>query len=351
LADGVPLISADLSIKNMDLTYPFSQQDIGKNKHTDLAIDISIRALNNVSYFQNLNNINLQIEPGSRMRLNGSFKKSFADDDSITGLLTSQKGHLDYLGTTFTVRSARLLFSDQYHNVTPYLEFKADARVKNGNQDVMIYLEGEGLLDNDFVPRVFSSPALPRRDIVKLLGYGQLYDKIMVKTSSDEKQINLNDFSDQELNSLFLAGILTYFDETYRNVLVKPVERRIKKILRLDKLEIIPGLGENILVQGLRLTEGNTNTSFNPIATGLDNTSIVVGKYLTDFIFLEYMMNLERKDVIKLMDYNYQQHLRLEFDFKTLSFEYKYKFPLATQDSLNSPKDNSQFEIRWRTTY
>lgn len=351
LEEGKPLVSADISLRNMDLTFPFSKQGIGRRKRPDILIDLDIKARNNVTYFQNLNNINLQIASGSRIHLKGAFKKPLTDEDSIVGLLTSPKGKLDYLGTTFTVRSAKLAFSEQYDNVKPYLEFKADAKVKSGSQDIIVYLEGEGLLDNDFVPRVYSLPSMPRKDIVRLLGYGQLYDKIMVRTSGSENEIDLNDSSEQELNGLFLAGILTYFDEAYRNVLVRPVERRIKKILKLDKLEITPGLGENIIVQGLKIAEGETNARINPLATGLDNTSIVVGKYLTDFLFLEYMMNLERRDVINLMDYNYQQHLRLEFDFRTLSFEWKYKFPLSTPESITKPKDNLQFDIKWRKTF
>jgi hypothetical protein len=351
LEEGKPFVSADISLRNMDFTYPFTKQGIGKMKSPDVTLDLVIRAKNNVAYFQNLNNINLQISPGSRIHLKGSFKSPPTDEDSIEGLLTSSKGRLDYLGTTFTVRSAKLAFAKQYDNVKPYLEFKADAKVRSGSQDVIVYLEGAGLLDNDFVPRIYSLPALPRKDIVRLLGYGQLYDKIMVRTSGSENEIDLNNSSDQELNGLLLAGILTYFDEAYRNVLVRPVERRIKKILKLDKLEITPGLGENIIVQGIKIAEGETNARINPLATGLDNSSIVVGKYLTDFLFLEYMMNLERRDVVKFMDYNYQQHLRLEFDFQTLSLEWKYKFPLAAPESVTKPKDNLQFDIKWRKTF
>jgi len=349
LSDGLFLIKGSLFLKKMEFIYPFPSASLkGSDYEKGVLLDLNLTAKEDVRYYQPLNNVNVEIKPGGSLRLSGLFKRRKSGEEIVKGKVESTKGQIVYLGTVFNLRSAVLEFSEQYGPSTPNLTLLADTRVSDDKgKEIIIYLEGNGLLDENYNIKIYSSPALTPKEIVKLLGYGKLYDTILLKNKDTEKTIDLTAPTESEINSLLVAGVFTFFQNASESVLVRPVERRLKRTFGLDRLEIRPVFDYDVLYKGFFYNPQNSSI-FTPLS-GLKSTKFLIGKYLSDYLLIEYMLSFEKENENSLK-FKDEHQFRLEVNLKAVSFEWKYRPSFSFGGFYPAPA-TQELEIRWQSPF
>jgi len=347
-AEDGPLIEGIVALRNMDFTYPFLSPKSAKR--SPLSLDLTLVAQNNVSYFQNVNNILIPLDPGSRLQIQGLFNKGGRGDRRLTGNVTSSRGKIDYLGTTFKIDRVKLVFAEEYDPVSPYLEVAAETTLESSSRTYRAYLEGRGVLFKDFSINPYTVPSLTKQEIVSLLGYGRLYEKVLVDSGQGASEVDIANPTESEANTVLLAGVLTYFQEASQNALIKPLTRRIRKILNVDKLEVTTSLDDNLLRRGF--VQGKQGQSFNPFLDTFNSTQFVIGKYFTDFLFVEYMLYSRKNELWKqgMPGFDNFNQLRLELDLNGVSFEWRYR-PYLFNKANPSGRDEMEGEIKWQKTF
>jgi len=347
--EGLLSTTGIVYLKKMDFTYPFTGTFQSSSKNKPVYLDLKIYALKKVHYFQSASSIDIDIKPNSFLFLSGVFSKT-SKDHQLIGKITVEKGSIEYLGTPFDIKKGILTFSGEYAPAIPNATLYAESKIQKNDIKYTLTLEANGLLNRNLKPEIYAVPSLTKREILQILGYGQLYSSIALQGNNQTNEINLATSKEQELDKLFVAGFLTYFDQAYRKILIKPVERRIKKILNLDKVEIKSELSKNILTKG---SDGKTtDTPIIPTYTvydALNNSQIVLGKYLTDFLFIEYMLSLREENYLGVQNIIPQQQLGLQLDLKNLTFEWRYE-PVLLYDFSN-PIANNKIELKWEKPF
>ena len=347
--EGLFSTSGIIYLKKMDFTFPFTGTFQSSSKNKPVYLDLKIYTLKKVHYFQPASSIDIDIKPNSFLVLSGIFSKT-SKDHQLTGKITVEKGSIEYLGTPFDIKKGILTFSDEYDPEIPNLTLYAESKIQKNDIKYTLTLEAKGLLNSDLKPEIYAVPSLTKREILQNLGYGQLYSSIALQGNNQTNEINLETSKEQELDKLFVAGFLTYFDQAYKKILITPVERRIKKILNLDKVEIKSELSKNILTKGLDAK--TTDTPIIPTYTvydALNNSQIVLGKYLTDFLFIEYMLSLRKENYLGIENIIPQHQLGLQLDLKNLTFEWRYE-PVLLYDFSN-PVANNKLELKWEKPF
>jgi hypothetical protein len=363
LLEGRPYIQGRLFVRKADFTFPF--QGIPSARRAarpgrGAVLDLQITARDQVQYFQPMNNIQLDIKPGGSVQLSGLFGKRRTGEEVVRGRVHSDRGQMDYLGTAFQVRNVDLVFAEEYSPSVPYVKLSADSKIPVENGSLMVYLEGQGLLNEDFELHVTSTPSLTPREIVRVLGYGKLYDRVVLSSGGENQTIDLTDPTDQEMNSLLLAGVLTYFQSASESVLIRPLERRLRQAFGLDKFEVRPVFDEEMLRKGFApgsATPGSAaSAGFVPFWNSLSSTRFTVGKYFTEYLFLEYMLSFEKPMTTESIGaeasprFQDKHQFRLEVNVKALSLEWKYR-PAFTGTGQTTDPDTQEWEVRWQRPF
>jgi len=347
--EGLLSVTGIAYLKKMDFTYPFTGTFQSSPKTKPVYLDLKIQALKKVHYFKAASSIDIDIKPNSFLVLSGIFSKT-SKEHQLTGEISVDKGSIEYLGTPFNIKKGILTFSEEYDPDIPNVTLSAESKIQKNNITYTLTLEANGLLNSDLKPEIYAVPSLTKREILQMLGYGQIYSSIILQGNNETNEINLKTSKEQELDKLFVAGFLTYFDQAYKKILIKPVERRIKKILNLDKVEIKSELSKNIIEKGLdaKTTDTPTMPTYT-VYDALNNSQIVLGKYLTDFLFIEYMLSLKEENYLGTHNIIPQHQLGLQLDLKNLTFEWRYEpVPLY---NFSNPMGNNKIELKWEKPF
>jgi hypothetical protein len=90
-----------------------------------------------------------------------------------------------------------------------------------------------------------------------------------------------------ETQGLGISAALMSSDVISQTWLLRPLEQRLRDVLKLDMVSVRTQIVQNLLVQRL------FGTTLNP----LDNTSVSLGKYLGNDLFLEMLVRLQTPSV------------------------------------------------------
>jgi hypothetical protein len=182
----------------------------------------------------------------------------------------------------------------------PLLSARAEIRDVNAQGELSkIYLIVDESPLSRFTPRFESEPAMSTAEIIAMLG-GNVIESFGV----DEFDFR---------NALFLTtDLFTQF------TLMKNIEDSLKKNLGLDLLSIRSSFISNILEDKLlAAADGNSQDNF---ANYLDNTTLFLGKYFTDDIFLQGLIQF---DLYNNTGYSESLNMNIDSEF---SFEWELPF-------------------------
>lgn len=202
------------------------------------------------------------------------------DTFSMEGDVEMQSGDVFYFDRNFYIREGEIIFDEDQDSFDPRVSLRAELREATPEGPVRIYLVADSDPLSEFSPRFESSPPLSSAEIVAILG-GNIF------AQSQEGQV---DFSSALLST---SDILTQFG------VVREFEDNVREALNLDLFSIRTQIFQNIVASAIE--DGQTvpeeqsaaQESFPSLGSYLNNTSIFMGRYLGDELFLEMLVQLQ----------------------------------------------------------
>lgn len=244
----------------------------------------------------------------------------------INGQLRSTKGFIEYLDMNFRVEQAGVEFDRS--SLVPVVFGQARATVTDS-----LGISSSIILTMQTVDNTMDKKAVD--DIVRQEEGRARFDRIRFKLSSDNPNIGNSEaqimaglgYSNSNLRSGALQAIGLGTDNLILRPLFRPFERELENTFGLDYVRFSSQLTRNIIQFNL-----NNNLDLNKRLSLLESTKIIVGKYISSRLFLQYTGQIEsgvgyrykEKDLgfhhTFGLDYqiNPQVLLELEYDYDSL---------------------------------
>jgi len=228
---------------------------------------------------------------------------------NLDGSISLDKGDINYFGRIFSIEEGSIQFNEDQINFNPRIYVRAVINEKDDLGEVEISLIYNDRLMNDFSPVFTSNPARTNEQIMAIMG-----DTFNSPLNSDAGT----------LASLIGTGS-SYATQL---VLATPIEEGLRKWLNMDYVSLRTSLIENIVV----LSQSDTETTLSQY---LDNTSLSLGKSLTDDIQFSSELGITYNDI------SYTENNFNGFEFNTeFSLEFTTPlFDLIWSIAPDSPED------------
>jgi len=240
-------------------------------------------------------------------------KKSF----TFKGDLQIDQGEINYFQRSFLVNRGLIQFDENERSFNPRLEVSAEYITENDqNEPVVIYIDYDGLLIDDYEPVLSSMPTMESSRILSMLG------QPIGVTSADNQEV---------ISSIVLAtGSMVG-----RYSLVVPFESALEDAFNLDKVSVNTALMENIILDQIT-SEGvfsNDNNQYN-LMKYLDGSRLDMGKYLAKDLYFNGAIIVDSDNL------NSGDQLGLDFSFSfemaTPFFDIGWNYQPDQFDSFNS---------------
>ena len=241
----------------------------------------------------------------------------FSGDYSVVGEVAIRRGELFFFNRTFVLRDGLVSFAEDGGRFDPMVTVRAETRERSPDDGTLrIYLDADSPLSalSPQNVRLSSDPARPLPELRAMLG-GPFADGT----------------ADEDVDLLAVAGSMaTQFG------VVRPMERALRDSLRLDLFSIRSQLVENLLRTPLGVSSPDL----------LDNTEIVVGKYLGDDLFFEALVRVESDTVSPVPELRTDLELSLEWATPFFLLEW------SVLPSLTDPfQTGSALSLSWSFNY
>jgi len=142
------------------------------------------------------------------------------------------------------------------------------------------------------------------------------------------------------------VAAFVYSDILAQNLILRPFEEKVRQLLDLDMFSIHTQILQNLVAQKL----------FSYTVNPLDNTSVSLGKYIGNDLFLEMLVSLQQQQIVTgtnntlvIGGTGLQPDLELSLEWATPFFLMEWSFlPQHPEDLFLS--DNS-LAFSWRFSY
>ena len=241
----------------------------------------------------------------------------FSGDYSVVGGVAIRRGELFFFNRTFVLRDGLVSFAEDEGRFDPRVTVRAETRERSPDDGTLwIYLDADSPLSalEPQTVRLSSAPTRPLPELRAMLGAPFA-----------------NGTANEDIDLLAVAGgMATQFG------VVRPMERALRDSLGLDLFSIRSQLVENLLRTPLGVSSPDL----------LDNTEIVVGKYLGDDLFFEALMRVESDTVSPVPALRTDLELSLEWATPFFLLEW------SVLPSLTDPvQTGSALSLSWRFNY
>lgn len=322
---------ADDSIINLG-----SSGDKTKSSRNPLLIDMKFTTGKKVQFIWPSNTIPIlraTAESGETIKLdmdmlNGSF--------SVNGDVNIKYGGIYYFQKSFYLSEGLIVFDENESRFDPFLGFKAQIKeVDSEGEVVNISLIQDNMPVSQFSPRFESDPPLSDVEIFSILGAG-------VFTKIGNEQIDLT-------SALLLTGdLVTQF------AIIRNFETKVRDIFNLDLFSIRTQMIQNILID--RFIEDNTAEQqlyTDSFGRYLDNTTLYLGKYIGDDIFIQALLQINNQSFLD-SDLYATNKLLVE---STISLEWQtplFLLGLSVKPDFVDPLSsiqNTSLDLSWGFSY
>ena len=261
----------------------------------------------------------------------------FRETYSVKGDVRIKGGQVYYFSRNFYLKDGMISFNENENKFDPHLSVLAEIReVTSDGEDVKIYLVADNNPFSRFSPRFESEPPLPDTEILAMLG-----ENVIAEFGG--QNINLT-------STLLLTGdiLLGQFG------LLRTFEDRVKEIFKLDLFTIRTQMFQSLVRE--KVLKEDTVTQVESTSTFgryLDNTTLFLGKYLSDDIFLEAMVRLRSRNNY-YTEADVMEELKIESE---ISIEWKTPIALIELtflpdvNDLFSSLEKTKLALSWRFSY
>jgi hypothetical protein len=204
--------------------------------------------------------------------------------DTMTGQyalnsdITIRSGELYYVDRSFYIRKGNLIFRENDQQFAPRINAKAELRERtdSGPVTVSMIIDNEPLLS--FVPRFEASPSLTQLEIYSLLGHST-YAMSGNEGGDTAQRVLLSSTTD--VLSQLLAN-----SELGQITGIRQFERTIRMWLNLDMFSVRTKILQNAVVSNAFAQ--NPVDRNNRVGNYFDNTSVYLGKYIGQDMFVQF---------------------------------------------------------------
>ena len=183
---------------------------------------------------------------------------------TVKGNTGIQGGEIYYFERSFILRKGTIAFNEDQTSFDPRINARAEVREwdPSTGEEIRIYLDADNPLSK-FTPRFSSDPARSENYLMAMIGSPFI--------------------ARAETQGLGLSAALISSDIVSQTWVLRPLEQRLRDVLGVDMVSVRTQIIQNLLVQKI------FGTTINP----LDNTSVSLGKYLGNDLFLEMLVRLQ----------------------------------------------------------
>ncbi|WP_156888334.1 translocation/assembly module TamB domain-containing protein [Spirochaeta cellobiosiphila] len=257
---------------------------------------------------------------------------------AIQGKLAIDRGEINYLKSrSFYIKEGIITLNETNEYFDPQLEVRAETREKDNNGDsYTITLIHSGSLLN-FKPRFESNPPKTEAQLMALMGLPTISENGDLITSNDDVSV-LNEISASEVGADLVGDTVGIF-------LIRPFEAKIQDFLRLDLFTLRSEVLKKAILERDEITS---------VSDVLDNTRVFFGKYLSDDIFLETILNFRSLDDSKTyLEASDTIGVDLEFGltFDTPLFQIGWNLAPEEEDRENLYLKDTVFSLEWRKSF
>ncbi|MBR1640412.1 MAG: translocation/assembly module TamB domain-containing protein [Treponema sp.] len=193
-----------------------------------------------------------------------------AEEYIVEGNLQLKSGDIAYLNRSFYIKSGNVKFNTADIS-NPQITINAETREKDERgQNVKIIMDVENQFLSNLNPRFSSVPAKSENEIRSLLG------QIAVADSSSAT------------NFLFAAS-----DYAIQSTVVRQAENKLRDLLNFDIFSVRTNVLQNTLNMGVSGALTKENIS---IGNFLDNSTVYIGKYLANSLYVDAMLHVSFGD-------------------------------------------------------
>jgi hypothetical protein len=239
-------------------TLPFSQRRRYFFNRVDW--DVKIQAGEKTRFQYPL--IDCTFEPGSHIFYQGTY---YNDEYYLSGTLNTHRGTYTHAGVDFRINRLQAVFPENEFNINPLIDMEGVVRVRdpNSGENVEVTIVKQSRLFSDEGVQ-FNAAGRGQTEIRELLGWGQ--DAVDGRKGDTERILS--------------AGTRILGNQ----VLLRPLERQVRRRLRLDLFHIDTDI--------LSLVNSQTGNPLGFSGGGV-STSLSWGKYLGQRVFLQSDVNFD----------------------------------------------------------
>jgi hypothetical protein len=249
---------------------------------------------------------------------------------TVKGGMGVQGGEIYYFDRSFIMKKGSITFNENQTTFDPWITARAEVREWDSNTgtEVRIYLDADSPFSK-FSPRFSSDPPRADTDLLAMIG-APLVNRA-------------------ETQGLGISAALVYSDILGQNLILRPFEQKVRQLLNLDMFSVRTQIIQNLVAQKV------LGTTVNP----LDNTSVSLGRYLGNDLFLEMLVRLQQPQIpvavvtsgggLLAASTGLQPDLELSLEWATPFFLLDWSFLPKHPETLFL-SDNS-LSFSWRFSY
>lgn len=280
------LISGELEIDDTIISLSSEGKSDNQNNRALISAELTMKTGNNVKAI--LPNLDFPIISAT-LAENQSLSISYDANSKkyqVNGDMKILGGEIFYFQRSFFITSGLLQMNENHlYNFDPNISLEAKLRDfdKNGDKiDIFLKIQNDPI--SIFTPVLSSRPTKSVAEIAEILGQNILPGDIIGGT-------NIN-------SALALATIATDVIQQLGIIELDPIsdfENIVRNTFQLDLFSIRTQVFQNIILETITNSQLQI-LSLNPIARYLDNTTVFLGKYINNDIFLQAMLHLTAND-------------------------------------------------------
>jgi hypothetical protein len=254
---------------------------------------------------------------------------------SLDSNIKIRSGELYYFDRSFFIRQGSMVFKENENQFAPRISARAEIRDRSDSGPVTISMIIENQPLFSFEPRFEASPGMTQLEIYSILG--QNFNNIQGEENSELVQrFILTSTTDLLTQFIASSDVLAQF------VFLRQFERQVRSFMKWDMFSVRTRLIQNFFVTGASGGLGQSagqNAGQNPVDRNnrvgnyFDNTTVFIGKYIGQDMFVQFMLTLKYDENSDVYNNNVFGGLRFEPDIGI---------------ELQSPFINRwNFNIRW----
>ncbi len=332
------MFSIDSDLRVDDCIIGIGQKEpASRSGRLGLSINMKFTTGNNVQFIWPLKTLPiLQATSQSNQVINVNLD-SLSNTFSVKGDIKIKHGGINYFQKSFYLTKGSILFNESELKFDPILDFTAKIKeVDSRGEVVNISLILDKTPLSKFEPRFESDPPLTDVEIFSILGTG-------IFTEIGSEKIDLTSAL------LLTSDLVTQFG------IIQSFEKKVKSIFNLDLFSIRTQMIQNILIDRfVEDSSGISNGRLDSFGSYLNNTTLYLGKYFGNDIFLQALLQISNEQLTSAGQLSTTDELLLE---STISLEWQTPFFLlgfSIKPDFNDPLSsiqNTSLKLSWDYSY